>query len=76
MDPNEFSNTDHSLSRPTPMTCPTCQRKFLSDESPTPPFCSTRCQMIDLGRWFNEDIGVPYEGSPGETPVEYREEED
>jgi len=32
--------------------------------------------MIDLGRWFNEDIGVPHEGSPGETPVEYRDEED
>ncbi|WP_283434909.1 DNA gyrase inhibitor YacG [Neorhodopirellula lusitana] len=58
----------------TAMTCPTCQRKFLSDESPTPPFCSTRCQMIDLGRWFNEEIGVPFEGDSGDAPVEYRDE--
>jgi endogenous inhibitor of DNA gyrase (YacG/DUF329 family) len=25
------------------------------------PFCSVRCQQIDLGRWFNEEIGVPLE---------------
>ncbi len=26
------------------------------------PFCSSRCQQIDLGRWFNESYGFPYEG--------------
>jgi len=25
------------------------------------PFCSTRCQMIDLGRWFNGEYAVPGE---------------
>jgi endogenous inhibitor of DNA gyrase (YacG/DUF329 family) len=25
------------------------------------PFCSRRCQQIDLGRWFNEEIGLPVE---------------
>jgi endogenous inhibitor of DNA gyrase (YacG/DUF329 family) len=25
------------------------------------PFCSQRCQQIDLGRWFNEEIGLPVE---------------
>ncbi len=60
--------------KPIPMSCPTCGRKFLSDETPTPPFCSSRCQMIDLGRWFNEDIGVPFEGEPEGIPVEYREQ--
>lgn len=25
------------------------------------PFCSSRCQQIDLGRWFSEDIGLPIE---------------
>ncbi|WP_322975332.1 DNA gyrase inhibitor YacG [Aporhodopirellula aestuarii] len=65
---------DVSKMKPIPMTCPTCGRKFLSDETPTPPFCSSRCQLIDLGRWFNEEIGVPFEGEPGDTPVEYRDE--
>lgn len=31
--------------------------------------------MIDLGRWFNEEIGVPHEGDSGDVPVEYRDEE-
>ncbi|TWT56222.1 DNA gyrase inhibitor YacG [Allorhodopirellula solitaria] len=59
--------------KPNPMTCPTCGRKFLSDETPTPPFCTSRCQLIDLGRWFNEEIGVPFEGDAEDTPVEYRD---
>lgn len=25
------------------------------------PFCGRRCQQIDLGRWLNEDYGVPLE---------------
>ncbi len=28
------------------------------------PFCSQRCKEVDLGRWLNEDIGLPYERSP------------
>ena len=32
--------------------------------------------MVDLGRWLNEDIGLPYEGDPGDSQVEYREEDD
>ena len=62
--------------RSSTMVCPTCGRKFLLDETPTPPFCSQRCQMIDLGRWLDEDIGLPHEGDPGETPVEHRGEEE
>lgn len=69
-----MSSDEQAMNQPTRMTCPTCGRKFLSDESPTPPFCTSRCQMIDLGRWFNEDISVPHEGEAGETPVEYRED--
>jgi endogenous inhibitor of DNA gyrase (YacG/DUF329 family) len=25
------------------------------------PFCSERCQMVDLGRWLNEDYSIPCE---------------
>jgi endogenous inhibitor of DNA gyrase (YacG/DUF329 family) len=24
------------------------------------PFCSDRCRQIDLRRWLNEDISIPY----------------
>lgn len=49
-------------SDPTAITCPTCGRSLLIDETVTPPFCSVRCQQIDLGRWLEEEIGVPHEG--------------
>jgi hypothetical protein len=28
------------------------------------PFCSERCRRIDLNRWLNEDISVPYQELP------------
>jgi endogenous inhibitor of DNA gyrase (YacG/DUF329 family) len=27
------------------------------------PFCSLRCKMADLNRWFDEDIGLPVHAS-------------
>ncbi|WP_145422496.1 DNA gyrase inhibitor YacG [Planctomycetes bacterium K23_9] len=47
-----------------PMKCSTCGLDFLLDETEAPPFCSQRCRMIDLGRWLDEEIGVPHEGGP------------
>ena len=36
--------------------CPTCQRAVeWSHASPYRPFCSKRCQLIDLGEWANEE---------------------
>ena len=55
------------------LTCSTCGRRFFLDETPAPPFCSERCQLIDLGRWLDEEIRLPYDGDPEETPVEYRD---
>ena len=42
--------------------CPTCGQPFEYPSSPSRPFCSVRCQQIDLGRWLGEKYGVPYEG--------------
>ena len=30
--------------------------------NPSRPFCSERCQLIDLGRWFGEGYALPQEG--------------
>ena len=43
--------------------CPNCRQPVdwpaNGDDSEFKPFCSERCQMIDLGRWANEEYRVP-----------------
>jgi len=43
------------------LRCPVCNKPFEPEASEAMPFCSRRCQQIDLGRWLNEDYGVPLE---------------
>lgn len=50
------------------MICSTCGNEFRIDQTKTPPFCSERCQLIDLGRWLDEEIGVPHEGGLDRQP--------
>lgn len=46
---------------PTP--CPGCKKPVRRDpDAPRPdpyPFCSFRCQMVDLGRWIDEEYRIP-----------------
>ena len=43
--------------------CPGCKkpgRRDLPAAKPDPfPFCSFRCQMVDLGRWIDEEYRIP-----------------
>lgn len=40
----------------TLVECPTCRKQVeWSDKSPYRPFCSKRCQLIDLGEWAAEE---------------------
>lgn len=39
--------------------CPQCSLSFSYYESESRPFCSTKCQQIDLGHWFKESYTVP-----------------
>lgn len=42
------------------VNCPTCQKKVVwNHESPYRPFCSKRCQLIDLGDWASEENRIP-----------------
>jgi len=34
--------------------CPTCHRETEWENNPHRPFCSNRCQLIDLGAWTEE----------------------
>ncbi len=45
----------------TQFRCPICDKPFEIERSEAPPFCSSRCRKIDLGRWMDERYGLPYE---------------
>lgn len=45
---------------PLIVNCPTCQKAIEWDEKNSyRPFCSKRCQLIDLGEWANETHRIP-----------------
>ena len=52
--------------------CPRCGAETAADESkPLPeyfPFCTERCRLIDLGKWFNEEHRISRPVRPGELP--------
>jgi endogenous inhibitor of DNA gyrase (YacG/DUF329 family) len=39
--------------------CPTCHRETEWENNPHRPFCSERCQLIDLGAWVEERYRIP-----------------
>jgi endogenous inhibitor of DNA gyrase (YacG/DUF329 family) len=46
--------------------CPICEKQFDPATSEAMPFCSRRCQQIDLGRWLREVYSVPVQRNPDE----------
>lgn len=59
------------MNQPSTLQCPTCRKPFVPDlKSPEMPFCSVRCKMADLNRWFSEDIGLPIHSSEPEDEGE------
>ncbi|MEM6160384.1 DNA gyrase inhibitor YacG [Erwinia sp. P6884] len=52
----------------TRVNCPTCGKEVIWDElSPWRPFCSKRCQLIDLGEWAAEEKRIPSDGDYAEN---------
>ncbi|MGG2140403.1 DNA gyrase inhibitor YacG [Symbiopectobacterium sp. RP] len=42
------------------VSCPTCKKSVeWGENSPYRPFCSKRCQLIDLGEWADEEKRIP-----------------
>lgn len=40
--------------------CPRCRQETeFAKENPYRPFCSERCQLIDLGQWAEEKYAIP-----------------
>ncbi|MDP6118587.1 MAG: DNA gyrase inhibitor YacG [Planctomycetota bacterium] len=41
--------------------CPVCDRSVSFrrfSDAPFFPFCSRKCKLVDLGRWFNEEYSI------------------
>ncbi|MBU3021547.1 DNA gyrase inhibitor YacG [Aestuariibacter sp. A3R04] len=59
------------------VNCPTCQADVeWSENSPNRPFCSKKCQLIDLGEWATEDRTIAGEKSASDTPENMPDIED
>ena len=41
--------------------CPQCSELAIWPDTPTYPFCSERCRLIDLGVWARGDYRIPTE---------------
>ncbi|ROQ30750.1 DNA gyrase inhibitor YacG [Gallaecimonas pentaromativorans] len=51
------------------VSCPICNKDVeWSEQSPFRPFCSKRCQLIDLGEWASGERAIPAEeDAPSES---------
>ena len=66
---DNFSSASGDSITPVPYTspgvklkCSYCGKSFCKTESVYTPFCTKRCQQIDLGNWLSESYGLPVEG--------------
>ncbi len=54
--------------------CSYCGGAYDRQQSNCPPFCSTRCQQLDLRGWLNESYGLPCENESSPEDVSGLEE--
>ncbi len=52
-------NKKEVASRSSDELCPVCDALAKARDDKSYPFCSPRCQAVDLGRWLNEDYRIP-----------------
>jgi endogenous inhibitor of DNA gyrase (YacG/DUF329 family) len=43
------------MSTPNNISCPSCKKAGDWFATPFGPFCSKRCRLVDLGKWFGEE---------------------
>lgn len=46
------------------MQCPGCHKETTWTDNPWRPFCSERCQLVDLGHWVSGDYRIPLAEDP------------
>jgi endogenous inhibitor of DNA gyrase (YacG/DUF329 family) len=62
-----------SARKPVTRACAICGKPAVPEFSP---FCSARCQDIDLNRWLSDAYRVPTSEEPEAPPEHSREDED
>lgn len=66
--PNDtgFLSSPHATETPS---CPMCRKQIPGENSLAQyrPFCSARCQLVDLGKWLGEGYVIPVENLDGPT---------
>ncbi|AKE93135.1 DNA gyrase inhibitor YacG [Cronobacter sakazakii] len=56
------------MSDATIVNCPTCGKEVIwGEKSSFRPFCSKRCQLIDLGEWAAEEKRIPSSSDRSDT---------
>lgn len=53
------------MKRPMQVRCPACRKRGLWFEGQFGPFCSKRCQLVDLGKWFEGEHVISDPLRPG-----------
>lgn len=57
--------------KPRLVSCPQCSQLVPYDTgNPYRPFCSKRCQMIDLGAWASESYRIPEAPKPEDDDLQ------
>lgn len=46
------------MKHPGLVKCPSCRKEGRWFEGAFGPFCSKRCKLIDLGKWFGEEHAI------------------
>ncbi|SDK85287.1 hypothetical protein SAMN05661010_00306 [Modicisalibacter muralis] len=64
-------NDTDANQRPLEVACPQCHTKVAwSAENPYRPFCSKRCQLLDLGAWADESHRIAGEPAMDEADLD------
>lgn len=58
-------NATNGSPQPAVRRCALCGKNYQVTERKFAPFCSERCQQIDLGNWLSESYGMPWEDPAG-----------
>lgn len=53
-----------------PLRCPICDTLVDPEISLRVPFCSIRCQQLDLSRWLNEEYSIAGVPDPEDDEVD------
>ncbi|MBL8149418.1 MAG: DNA gyrase inhibitor YacG [Blastocatellia bacterium] len=58
------------------MRCPICKRETSWKDNPNRPFCSERCQMIDLGNWADGEYRIENSQKSEDSPVDLSKQDE